>query len=179
VGKAAGAGEEVDSVAEEQGVQKRGSRRLAAIRVFGIFLLCLAPLVLAAGIYPYHSTRVVLATAVPCKGRIVQVDIGHKKDDTVCTPIFEYRDASGQDHRVRANISTTDAEFAVGDAVPVLYSPQNPGDGRLNSFMFLWFWTVFGAGFGGLCLINALVMLWIVPIFVHKFWPEAAAQEKA
>ena len=63
-------------------------------------------------------------------------------------PVFEFTDADGQRHRVRASVSSNPPAYDVGDAVTVRYDPRRPEKARLDSFLENWFVATLLGGLG-------------------------------
>ena len=83
------------------------------------------------------------------------------------SPIVEYSDAQGQQHRYQSTISTNPPAYSVGDIVQILYERDRPASAAINHWLFLYFFPIFLGGFavvnfvcvGGLYVIAMLVFM--------------------
>jgi len=79
-----------------------------------------------------------------------------RREGDMYAPVFRFRLPSGEGHEVKA-LGSGAPEFAVGDAVTVLYAPDDPDDFAIDDFEQLWLSAIFVAGFGGFWLMFGAV----------------------
>jgi Protein of unknown function (DUF3592) len=84
------------------------------------------------------------------QGTVVGFERPHAKQ---VYPIFEFKDASDQQHRVVNPSQQAIVRFATGDAVPIAYSQSDPQRARIDTFWFNHRWAV-----GGLFVAITLVL---------------------
>ena len=79
--------------------------------------------------------------------------------DTMYRPVVEYRDASGQTHRVRSSLSSSGfLSSYIGQTVEVAYDPADPDHGRIMGGEIAWAWL----GFTGMGLLFAGIGLYLL-----------------
>jgi hypothetical protein len=90
------------------------------------------------------------ARSVEASGKIVDQTDGSRSSGggRSYAPVFEFIDADGQRHRVRANVSSNPPAYDVGDAVTVRYDPRRPEHARIDSFLENWFVATLLGGLG-------------------------------
>jgi hypothetical protein len=74
------------------------------------------------------------------------------RDGDMYAPVVRFRLPQGESIEVR-DLASGAPDFAVGDAVTVLYRPETPADFRLQTFDRLWLVPLLLAGFGGFWLL--------------------------
>jgi hypothetical protein len=70
-----------------------------------------------------------------------------KREGDMYAPVFRFRLPSGEAHEVTA-LGSGAPEFAVGDAVTVLYAADDPDDFAIDDFDQLWLSALMVTGFG-------------------------------
>ena len=127
-----------------------------------IFLL-VGIVLLASAAYYWTRTRALLTKGRDAVGKVVALEIippqqpGADEYESYA-PIVMFKTAYGQDVRFTSLSSSYPAAYAVGDRVPVLYTPDGSEAPRIRSFHDLWFlpavlatlgliFTVLGGGF--------------------------------
>jgi hypothetical protein len=73
-------------------------------------------------------------------------------------PVVQYQ-VGGQTYRIRGKVSSETPGYSVGESVTVLYSPDNPSDGKINSFAENWLLPLVFAGGGLLFILMGAAML--------------------
>lgn len=63
-------------------------------------------------------------------------------------PVFSFKDASGSEFTIRANVGLNICKALPGEKIPVLYFPANPTQARMASFCGLWMLDLIITGFG-------------------------------
>lgn len=101
-----------------------------------------------------------LAVAQPAQGTVVEIQIEGVGKNRLAFPIFEYA-ASGEQRRAKSLMGTGFQSFTVGEQVPVLYDPADPGRAEVNTRAVLWGTAMLRSGFGVAFLLMGLVGLTI------------------
>jgi len=70
-----------------------------------------------------------------------------RREGDMYAPVFRFRLPGGEAHEVKG-LGAGAPEFAVGDAVTVLYAPADPDDFAIDDFEQLWLSTIIVTGFG-------------------------------
>ncbi|MFM2295406.1 MAG: hypothetical protein RLZZ350_1819 [Verrucomicrobiota bacterium] len=149
-------------------MKNSGSKTQSEIRSqrrHGIGLLVIGWLALATAVPFYLQARTFNATALHAPGKIVEmvVELCHRKagelDEHRYIPVFAFADKSGATHIVHSRVTSTHPEFAVGDAVEVLYLADAPEDAKLNEFFMLWLWPLVFGGIGLVLVVVGLILL--------------------
>ena len=126
-------------------------------------------LIIAIGtaLYSWHFS----ATAAHTSGRVIEmVKHTNNKDGGVSySPVFVFRDATGAEHTIYSTLSSWPPRHRVGDIVPILFSPDDPQNARIEGFWYLWFVPVLTGILGIIYLPVGLVVL---------FWPRIASRFK-
>ncbi len=63
-------------------------------------------------------------------------------------PEIRFKTHAGRTIDFIAPIATRPSRYAIGDPVEVIYDPANPQAAQINSFLYLWFFTLMLVGFG-------------------------------
>ncbi len=63
-------------------------------------------------------------------------------------PEIRFKTHAGRTIDFIAPIATRPSRYAIGDSVEVIYDPENPPAAQINSFLYLWFYTLMVVGFG-------------------------------
>jgi hypothetical protein len=71
-------------------------------------------------------------------------------------PIFEFKDAGNQQHRVVNPSQQAIIRLATGDVVPIAYSQSDPQRARIDTFWFNHRWIVGGSVVALTLLLGAL-----------------------
>lgn len=105
-------------------------------------------------------------TGIRTTGRVVE----HEGSGDASYPVFEFSDALGRSHAVRAAISA--GNYPVGSEIPVIYPEDRPLTARIDDRIGLYFWTVFA---GILCSVF-LAGMWLIVKFRANFQAIFAAR---
>jgi hypothetical protein len=63
-------------------------------------------------------------------------------------PEIRFKTHAGRTIDFIAPIATRPSRYAIGDPVEVIYDPEKPQTAQINSFLYLWFFTLMLVGFG-------------------------------
>jgi hypothetical protein len=74
-------------------------------------------------------------------------------------PVVEYQ-VGGQTYRIQGQVSSSSPAYAVGESVDVLYQPDRPAEGRIDSFAEKWLAALVFGGGGLLFTLIGFGMLW-------------------
>lgn len=85
-------------------------------------------------------------------GEVVEI----RRQGSMYAPVVRFRLPGGDTHEV-TDLATGAPDFAVGDRVTVLYTPQDPTDFHIDTFERLWLSAIIVTGFGGFWLTFGLV----------------------
>lgn len=99
--------------------------------------------------YLFVDTRQLIATAETAPGAVVAFDRRSSKGGSSDYPVIEFATASGE---VRRFTTSGAGDYAMGEAVEVLYAVDDPANARVNAFVELWLGSLALGGFGLLCL---------------------------
>ena len=140
-------------------------------RIIGLLCLFAALVTGALAVWFYTSTSAFIRNATSAPGVVTEMRPSSSSDGTTYHAVFEFSDTGGSKHQSMTSWSSNPPAYAVGENVEVLYSPGNPGDVRLRSFMGLWFGAVVCAALATVQLIVALVFVWLVPFMIRRMSP--------
>ena len=98
--------------------------------------LCILMILLAAG-FGLHSYSF-LRTAVVTKARVIELVPRQSNGNTTFAPVFVFEDSEGNKIEKYSNMATYPPVGSVGDTIEILYSPDDPGKSRLNTFFSKW-----------------------------------------
>lgn len=120
---------------------------------------------LAGCAYLIRKTRLFLERAMETPGRVVEMRAVSDSDGTTHMPVVEFTAPSGDRAQFESGFSSSPPSYRVGDAVTVLYDPQNFKDARIRSFLSLWIapllFGVLGGVFTGL---GAAMLTGLIPL---------------
>jgi hypothetical protein len=120
--------------------------------------ICLL-IALVSALYFWHF----VSTASHADAKIIRmVERKVKDDETAYFPVFTFHDAKGAEHTIHSSSGSFPPAYEVGDTVPVLYSPTDPANAKIDSFFSVW----------GISLITVVIGSIELPIgLVVWFWP--------
>lgn len=126
-------------------------RRRSAAKIIGLVFLGVAVIPLLIGLFFLVDTLQFLGSATAsATGSIVACQYP-KSSSSACMPTVVFTTARGE--RVTFSESFASSGFAVGQQQPVAYSPDNPHDARIATFLALWFVPTLLLGLAGLFLL--------------------------
>jgi len=115
-------------------------------------ILGIGGLIVAGGLALAWGSLKLVLRGERAPGAVTEV----RRDGDMYAPVFRFRLPNGEAHEVKA-LGSGAPEFAVGDAVTVLYAPDNPDDFAIDDFDQLWLSALFVTGFGGFWLMFGAV----------------------
>lgn len=86
------------------------------------------------------------------QGKTVGRECGAAPDTSY--PVVEFRDHTGQTHRVPLGVYSG---INRKGQIEIVYHRDNPNLARGTTFMHMWFVPIVSIGFGGACIVAALV----------------------
>jgi len=131
----------------------------ATKKFLGVIFTFAALVMLYFSWHTYNATNEFLETAQSAPGIVVDFDTRHSSSSsssgssTTYAPIVEYtHPETGQTIRFTSSASSNPPAFDGGEEVTVLYSPDDPEDARIDSFMSLWMMPLILVVLGGIFL---------------------------
>ena len=110
-----------------------------ATALVGLFLLAWLGMLGGAG-YLYADTRRDIAVAASADGVVIDLIASRDSDgDVSYYPRVRFMTPAGEPVEFTGSVGSRPATFDIGEAVAVLYDPDDPRDARINSFFQLWF----------------------------------------
>ncbi len=105
-------------------------------------LILLALLFLLVSVFFGIQSYTFVNNSVKTEARVMRFDNGKGR---MVTPVFEYS-VKGKYYEYKG-ASTRAGNYKINDKEIIYYDPSNPEDGKLGTFMNLWFISVFCGGF--------------------------------
>jgi hypothetical protein len=139
--------------AGDGGPSGRGGPPLILALIFAAVGVACACLSAGFAIASYHFA----STAAHVEGTVTRMQVTSNRGSSA--PVVRY-EVDGKSYEFQSSVSSNPPAHVVGDKVTVMYHPERPGDGRIASFLEMWFMPmllgffgiVFGAIGGGLML---------------------------
>ena len=95
------------------------------------------------------NTRSFISTAKTAQGSVIELIEKRDSDGSVTyTPVVAFTADSGSNVNFTSSFSSNPASYDVGEAVEVLYSPDNPNEARIRGFGSLWLGPTILGGIG-------------------------------
>jgi hypothetical protein len=120
------------------------------LRVFSYAFLGVGLLMLVIAFFLWNNTRGFLAHAQEAQGTVVELVEVRDSDGGSSTwkPRVKYATPGGEEITFNASFSSNPAPYQVGEAVPVLFSPQDPREARIKGYSSLWLGPTILSGLG-------------------------------
>src|ERR1035438_8811252 len=105
--------------------------------IFGLIFIFAGPCLIVFSVVSAVRTRAFLRRCTEASGEGVR--LAHSSDRMGTTtyesyaPVFSFTAVDGKTYKVTSSISSSPADFSVGDSVRVRYDPGNPQDARIQS----------------------------------------------
>lgn len=132
-----------------------------ALKVVGIVFSLIGLPFLAVGGGVGWSTHRFLQRAQSAPGRVVELaETRGSEGDVLYKPVVEYAVPDGRTARFTGRVASRPPSYAVGEAVAVLYAPEAPGEGRIDSFGQNWLLPLIFGGLGFLFTGIGQGLLW-------------------
>jgi hypothetical protein len=135
-----------------------------------LLLLLLGGGALMGGAFLASNSLTKLNTYRRAEGQVVDFVTKRTRRGDASYPVVAYQ-VAGQSYRVQAHNSSGlfSHNYQQGDSVRVLYAPEQPGEGTLESFSELWLGSLVCGGLG-----SALLFLWVLAMR-HRRRPQPVA----
>lgn len=125
-------------------------------------------LVIVGAVWGWSSWSFTLRTK-PATGKIEGYEAresttrrnGVTKKKIVNYPVFSFKGEKGAEHKVTAGAGQSKSTYAIGEAVPVLYSPENPQEARINNFAQMWMGPV-AIGVMGCMFLGIGILIYMI-----------------
>jgi hypothetical protein len=106
-------------------------------------ILAIGGLIVAGGLALGQGSLKLVLYGERAPGVVTEI----QREGDMYAPVFRFRLPSGEEHEVKA-LGSGAPQFAVGDAVTVLYAPADPDDFAIDDFEELWLSAIMVTGFG-------------------------------
>jgi hypothetical protein len=111
--------------------------------IFGSVFLLVGLGLLTGAYFSYSSTKHFLAHAVDAQGTVIELERRESTDSdgrssTMFYPVVEFQTDTGKKIIFHESSGSNPPAYAVGDSTPILYTPENPSEASINSFLSLW-----------------------------------------
>ena len=110
------------------------------------------------GHYQYGKTQRFLEQAARTTGLVIELSPSETSDDVTYAPVVEF-EQEGRRYRFRDSVGSNPPTHRIGDAVPVLYSPANPSDSRIDHGIWNRLLPVLIGGAGALMTLSGIWMM--------------------
>ena len=130
-------------------------------------MLALPGMVLAivGGVWWFNVYRFV-QSAEHAEGTVIElVESSGNKGGRIYSPVVEYTDSLGQQHKYRSNTSSNPSPYSVGDKVPILYDRDRPDSANIDHWLYLYLFPLvcFGCAAADILFVMFLfVIVWLV-----------------
>jgi hypothetical protein len=125
-------------------------------RAIDLLLVYTGPCLLVYSVISFFRTSSFLGRSTEVNGEVIRLEhseggMGTGSYDQSYTPVFSFTAADGESYTVTSGVSSSSADFMVGESVRVRYDPANPQNARIHTFLQTWGTVVIsgvvGAGF--------------------------------
>ena len=117
-----------------------------------------------ASAFGYLSTNEFISTSNRATGVVTQM----LQKEGAFYPRVSFVDRTGAQRIFESKLHATPPKYSVGETVVVLYSRQQPGEGKIENFFELWFFTLL-TGILGLAPGIAALLTWV---FRHRLFEQ-------
>ena len=128
------------------------------LEIVEIVLLVVGCIAFAVAIGLYLRTQRLLQEGVVTPGKVIRIDSYQDDGTTMYTPVYEYKDQSGNTQTFKSPVATSWNSRKIGDVVELIYDPMNAANMKVKSFLGLHSTSLVLAGVGSIFLIVAVVM---------------------
>ncbi|QHG14682.1 DUF3592 domain-containing protein [Nostoc sp. ATCC 53789] len=143
-------------------------------RIFGSIFGGVGSIIAVTGIMIALNTRSFVTSAIPAQGTIidlVQRSSTDKKGRSSYAyyPVIKFTARSGETTVFESNSGSNPPEFAKGQQVEILYSPEKPNSAMIKSWLSLWFLPVMLTGLGSIfALVGGVVLIKSFPRLISS-----------
>lgn len=115
-----------------------------------------------ATVYLYIGTQSFLADGVSTQGIVVGHNVYNDSDGTDYTVRIGYHDLTGHSYTTDSSFHAATPQYAIGDALKVVYNPKNPSEATVLSFWDLYLWPFIFGVLAVSSLISSLVLYFLI-----------------
>ena len=115
---------------------------------------------IVGGVWWFNVHRFV-QSAEHAEGTVIElVESSGNQGGRTFSPVVEYTDHQGKQHKYRSNVNSNPSPYSVGDKVSILYDRDHPSSATIDHWLYLYlFPLVFG-------IIAAADLLFVMFLFV-------------
>jgi len=116
----------------------------------------------AIGGWFFVQDRQLAADGLRAEGYVIEVVVSRDSDGSSSyKPVVEFTDAEGRTHRFTSSISSSPPAHSPGERVEVIYSPADPNEAMIDSFIDRHLFPLVFGGLGALfaCIGIALILV--------------------
>jgi hypothetical protein len=118
-------------------------------RLITPLFLAVGLLAWSAGLYIYRDTQLLVSRAEHARGVVVALS----RSGSTYAPVVNFKTTRGTEIQFVGKVATSSPRFVKGEALDILYLPDEPTNARINSFLDLWGLPLFLAPFGGIFVL--------------------------
>ncbi|MEL6190462.1 MAG: DUF3592 domain-containing protein [Bacteroidota bacterium] len=128
---------------------------LEIVEIVSLVVGCVA---IAIGVGLYMRTQRLLQEGIMTSGKVIRIDSYQDDGTTMYTPVYEYKDQSGNTQTFKSPVATSWNSRKIGDVVELIYDPMNAANMKVKSFLGLYSTSLVLAGLGSIFCIVAVIM---------------------
>jgi hypothetical protein len=109
--------------------------------IFGLVLLCGGACALIFSLVAFVRTGSFIRRSVEVGGEVIRLVRSTHRGTTSYesyAPVFSFTAVNGERYSVTSEISSSPADFSVGESVRVIYDPADPHRARIHTFFETW-----------------------------------------
>ena len=124
----------------------------------------------AVGVAWWQGTRSFVQTAERTEGTVVELlerqstsrsSNGRRSTSISFSPVVEYTDHQGKQHKHYSTTSTNPPMYSVGDKVPMLFDPNRPAVAKIDHWVNLYLAPIVFTVLGAVFLLVTIIMVFI------------------
>src|SRR5262245_23446081 len=135
--------------------------------VFGLVFLLF-------GLFCYQGHTHKVSSWTRTTGVVIRHDVTDDSESTTYKAVASFTTPDGRQFEAREETSSSNADYAIGQEVPVYYDPANPSTAIVDSAAATWLPLVF-AGIGGFVLILVLSKPLVLSLLIVRAILQRAA----
>jgi hypothetical protein len=145
------------------GANQWGARGADAQLLVGLIFTVLGASFLTMGLGMALWTAHFLSRSVSAQGTVVQMRAVQdaKTHTETYAPVIGFVARDGHSYTVDSHSSSNPPSYVVGEMVRVLYDPEDPAEGKIDSVWQVWGIAIVFSALGSLFLLTGIVLLWI------------------
>jgi hypothetical protein len=127
-------------------------------------------LAIVGGVWWFNVHRFV-QSAERAEGTVIElVESSGNKGGRIYSPVVEYTDSLGQQHKYRSNTSSNPSPYSVGDKVPILYDRDRPDSANIDHWLYLYLFPLVCFGFAAADILFVM-FLFVIAMLISR-WSE-------